>query len=143
MLKMINPLISPELLCELSKMGHGDEIVLSDAHFPADSVNDTIFRADGIEVADLLDAILPLFELDQYVDDKVVMMQAVSGDHLPEGLVEEYSRSLPGGVAISFTERFAFYERSKNATCVVVTGTTRKYGNIILKKGVTPDWQSN
>ena len=74
MLKNISPLISPDLLKELCKMGHGDEIVLSDAHFPAYSFNDVIFRADGIEVPQLLEAILPLFELDQYVEDKVVMM---------------------------------------------------------------------
>jgi len=42
---------------------------------------------------------------------------------------------------ISATERidrFAFYERAKNAFAVVMTGETAKYGNIILKKGVTP-----
>lgn len=138
MLKNISPIISPELLCELSRMGHGDEIVFSDAHFPAYSVNKNIIRADGSEVSDFLHAVLPLFELDQYVDDKVVMMSAVTGDSLPEGLVDEYSEALPEGVSMSFTDRFAFYDRAKTAHCIVVTGTTKKYGNIILKKGVTP-----
>ncbi|WP_068083728.1 L-fucose mutarotase [Polycladidibacter stylochi] len=141
MLKRINPIISPELLCELHKMGHGDEIVLSDAHFPAYSCNEKVMRADGSEVSDLLKAITPLIELDQYVTDNAVMMQAVEGDTLPEGLVEEYTSCLQDGAEISFIDRFAFYERAKSASCVVVTGTTRKYGNIILKKGVTPDFQ--
>lgn len=119
-------------------MGHGDEIVFSDAHFPAYSCNENIFRADGIEVSQMLNAVIPLFELDQYVDDKVVMMAPVEGDELPEGLVEEYSSELPDEVNITYIDRFDFYKRAKSATCVVVTGTTRKYGNIILKKGVTP-----
>lgn len=138
MLKNISPIISPDLLKEMHKMGHGDEIVFSDAHFPAYSCNETIFRADGIEVSQMLNAVIPLFELDQYVEDKVVMMSPVEGDELPEGLVEEYSRELPEEVKITYIDRFDFYKRAKNATCVVVTGTTRKYGNIILKKGVTP-----
>ncbi|WP_068310330.1 L-fucose mutarotase [Polycladidibacter hongkongensis] len=137
MLKNIDPTISPELLYEIHKMGHGDEIVLSDAHFPAYSVNDKVLRADGLEVTRLMQAILPLFELDQYVDDKAVMMAPVEGDSLPEGLAEDYQSALPAGVSITYTDRFAFYDRAKTASVVVVTGTTRKYGNIILKKGVT------
>ena len=74
MLKGISPLFSPELLAALYRMGHGDEVVLADAHFPGNSVNDFVIRADGLKIADLLDAILPLFALDDYVDDPVVMM---------------------------------------------------------------------
>ena len=66
MLKGISPLISPELLATLARMGHGDEIVLADAHFPGETFNKNVLRADGLKVADLLEAILPLFELDQY-----------------------------------------------------------------------------
>jgi hypothetical protein len=71
MLKGISPLLSPELLAELCKMGHGDEIVLSDAHFPADTFGARVIRADGIRVPDLLDAILPLMVLDEYVESPV------------------------------------------------------------------------
>ena len=138
MLKNISPLISPQLLCKLCEMGHGDEVVFADAHFPAYSCNDTVFRADGIEVSALLAAVTPLFELDQYVEDKAVMMAPVEGDQLPDGLVDEYLSALPADVSMTHIDRFAFYDRAKQASCVVVTGTTRKYGNIILKKGVTP-----
>lgn len=138
MLKNISPIISPDLLRELHKMGHGDEIIFSDAHFPAYSSNRPVMRADGIEVSQLIEAVIPLFELDQYVEDKVVMMSPVVGDELPEGLVEEYSKALPDGVNITYIDRFEFYARAEKSTCIVVTGTTRKYGNIILKKGVTP-----
>ncbi len=138
MLKTINPIIEPELLYILAKMGHGDEIILSDIHFPAYSFNDKVLQARGCEVSDLAGAITSLIELDQYVADKAVMMATVGSDEHPPGLVEEYRSQLPVDTEICFIDRFAFYERAKSATCVVVTGTTRKYGNLILKKGVTP-----
>lgn len=82
MLKGISPLLSPELLALLSRMGHGDEIVLADAHFPGESCNDYVLRADGLRIADLLDAVLPLFVLDAYVDEPLIMMKAEPGDTL-------------------------------------------------------------
>lgn len=82
MLKGISPLISPELLKILASMGHGDEIVLSDAHFPAHTMNAQVVRADGLKIPELLEAILPLFELDRYVQHPLVMMAAVEGDLL-------------------------------------------------------------
>lgn len=141
MLKGISPLFSPELLAALYRMGHGDEIVLADAHFPGHSVNKQVIRADGLLIEDLLDAILPLFALDNYVSDPVVMMACVPGD-LPDPAVESgYRRVIdkytPETPAITFVERFAFYERSKTAFAVVMTGDRRKYANIILKKGVS------
>lgn len=141
MLKGISPLFSPELLATLYRMGHGDEIVLADAHFPGDSVNKLVIRADGLKIADLLDAILPLFALDTYVDDPVVMMACVPGDEPDPEVEADYlsaiKRHAPGGPQIQFIERFAFYNRAQNAFAVVMTGETRKYGNIILKKGVS------
>ena len=79
MLVGISPLFSPELLATIYRMGHGDEIVLADAHFPGHSVNANTLRADGLGVAELLEAILPLFVLDTYVDRPVFMMDAVPG----------------------------------------------------------------
>ncbi len=142
MLKGISPLFSPELLATLYRMGHGDEIVLADAHFPGDSMHSLVIRADGLQVADLLDAIIPLFELDEYVDDPVVMMACVPGDEPDPAVEADYraaiTRHAPDAPDIQFIERFAFYDRAKAAFAVVLSGETRKYGNIILKKGVTP-----
>ena len=138
MLKNIDPRLSPELLYTLYCMGHGDEIVLSDAHFPAHSVNENVIRADGNQVEQLLKAMMPLFELDSYVTDAVVMMSASAGDELPPGLINDYKSVLPEKQEITFIDRFAFYERAQKASCVVITSSTRKYGNILLKKGVTP-----
>ncbi len=142
MLKGISPLLSPELLMVLATMGHGDEIVLSDAHFPADSFNSLVVRADGIKVDQLLEGILPLFEIDSYVDDPLVMMDAAEGDELDPAVQERYmvqiKKYAPEAPEIVRMERFAFYERAQDAFAVVLTGELAKYGNIILKKGVTP-----
>ena len=147
MLKGISPVISPELLAVLSRMGHGDEIVLADAHFPGDSFNDRVLRADGIGIPALLDGILPLFEIDSYVADPLVMMAAVEGDQLDPTVEASYlvpiQKHAPKAPAIQRIDRFAFYDRAREAFAVVMTGETAKYGNIILKKGVTPVWQSS
>ncbi|MEE4115935.1 MAG: L-fucose mutarotase [Marinilabiliaceae bacterium] len=142
MLKGISPVISPDLLAVLARMGHGDEIVLADAHFPGESCNNNVLRADGIKIRDLLEGILPLFELDSYVPDPLVMMAPVEGDTLDPAVEEGYlagiNKSNPRVKKISRIDRFGFYERTKSAFAVVMTGETAKYGNIILKKGVTP-----
>ncbi len=142
MLKGISPLISPELLKILASMGHGDEIVLSDAHFPADTMNNNVIRADGLKIADLLEAILPLFELDSYVEYPLVMMAAVEGDTLDPAVENKYIKNIkisnPQISKIDRISRFDFYDRTKSAFAVVITGETAKYGNILLKKGVTP-----
>lgn len=142
MLKGISPLISPELLAVLCRMGHGDEIILADAHFPGDSYNPNVLRADGLGIPALLDGILPLFELDAYAGDPLVMMAAVDGDTLDPAVEASYLVPIqihaPQAPAISRIDRFDFYDRAMAAFAVVMTGETAKYGNIILKKGVTP-----
>jgi len=141
MLKGIHPCISPDLLKTLAEMGHGDEIILADAHFPGHAFKTRILRADGLDVTTLLDGILPLFELDSYADP-LVMMQAVEGDRLDPAVEEQYmavvGRHVPGAKPPTRIDRFAFYERTHSVFAVVMTGETRKYGNLLLKKGVTP-----
>ena len=143
MLKGINPIVSPDLLKILAEMGHGDEIVLSDAHFPGNTFcPKNVLRGDGLQIPDLLEGIIPLFELDSY-DDPLIMMAAVEGDELdPQveaGYMEAIRKAAPDAPAPIRIDRFAFYDRAAKAYACVVTGTTAKYGNIILKKGVTPD----
>ncbi|MBT8044373.1 MAG: L-fucose mutarotase, partial [Verrucomicrobiae bacterium] len=119
MLKGISPLLSPELLAIMCRMGHGEELVLADAHFPAHQFNDRVIRADGLAIPDLLDAILPLFVLDPYDPAPVITMEAVDGDSLDpkvEGsyadAIERHSELNP---SITRLERFAFYDRVKQA----------------------------
>lgn len=141
MLKNISPLISPQLLKTLAEMGHGDEIIFSDAHFPAHSMGPKVIRADGLHVSDLLAAIIPLFELDSYAPP-LVMMAAVEGDTLDASVEQRYLQALSSpdrrDLSVTRIDRFAFYERAQKAFAIVITGETAKYGNILLKKGVTP-----
>jgi L-fucose mutarotase len=123
-------------------MGHGDEIVLADAHFPGETFNSRVLRADGLRIAALLDAILPLFAIDTYVKDPLVMMAASPGDALDPAVEADYlvpiKKHAPAAPAIVRMERFPFYDRAQKAFAVLMTGETAKYGNILLKKGVTP-----
>ena len=138
MLKGIPEIIPPALLKILDEMGHGDEIVLSDAHFPAYTMNSKVVHVGIVPSPMMMDAILNLMELDQYVENPVIMMEPVPGDRVDPELLSECKTVLKGNAdRIEFIERFAFYERAKKACAVVVTGEKRVYGNIILKKGVT------
>ena len=137
LLKGVSPVISPELLKVLSEMGHGDEIVFSDAHFPAHTMNARVIRADGIGCDELLKGIAPLIELDAYATP-VVMREAVKGDTLDPEVEKKYRAALGYKGEIERMERYAFYERAKKAYAVVLTGETAKYGNVIIKKGVIP-----
>lgn len=142
MLKGIDPIISPELLKVLAEMGHGDEIVLSDAHFPGHTFcPKNVMRGDGLQIPDLLEGIIPLFELDSYAEP-LIMMAAVEGDELDPQVEADYMAAIkkdaPDAPAVTRIGRFEFYDRAEKAYACVVTGTTAKYGNIILKKGVTP-----
>lgn len=140
MLKGISPLVSPELLSTLARMGHGDELVLADAHFPGESCGRRVLRADGLSIAPLLAAILPLFELDQY-EPPLLMMAPIAGDRLDPELelsyVEVALRHAPAAPPVVRLERHAFYERARAAFAVVMTSDTAQYANLILKKGVT------
>ena len=137
MLKGISPVVSPDLLKTLAEMGHGDEIVIADAHFPGHTFNSRVLRADGLDADQLLAGIIPLFELDAYATP-VIMMEAVPGDTLDPAVEARYRKALGYDGMIERVERFAFYERAKKAYAVVLSGEIAQYGNIILKKGVTP-----
>ena len=141
MLIGISPVIGPDLLDALYRMGHGDEIVLADSFFPGQTCNSRVIRADGIRVPALLEGILALINLD-FAAPPVIMMDAIPGDSLDPEVEKSYRKVIdklwPGTPPTEKIERFAFYERTKKAFCVVMTGETVKYGNIILKKGVVP-----
>jgi L-fucose mutarotase len=141
MLKGISPFIGPDLLAVLHRMGHGDEIVLADAHFPGHALGPQVLRADGIAIYTLLDGILPLFVLDSYAPP-LIMMDVVPGDALDSAVESDYMevvrRHAPAAPRPLRLERQAFYDRARTAFAVVMTGELRKYGNLILKKGVTP-----
>jgi L-fucose mutarotase len=141
MLKGLSPCLSPDLLKTLAEMGHGDEIILADAHFPGHTVGRRVLRADGLSISTMLDAIIPVFELDSYAPP-LVMMQVVAGDTLDAQVETDYLQAIrrhaPHAPAPERIDRFAFYDRARTVYAVLMTGELRKYGNILLKKGVTP-----
>lgn len=142
MLEGISPLFSPELLAALYAMGHGDELVLADAHFPGESLGQEVIRADGLKIPDLLRAILPLYAIDTHDEHPLIMMAPVEADRVDPNVESSYRAIIgelrPGTPTIHKLERFDFYERAQEAFVVVQTGDTATYANIIIRKGVTP-----
>ena len=141
MLKGINKIISPELLKTLCEMGHGDEIVIADGNFPAETFGKRVIRADGIGGTAMLEAVLSLIPLDTYSNSNMILMQLMECDQGKinpviwqeyETIANKYYRN----VKIGNIDRFAFYERAKTAFAVIATGEEAVYANIILKKGV-------
>ncbi|MCP1308274.1 L-fucose mutarotase [Paenibacillus tyrfis] len=140
MLKGIPSILSPELFKIMMEMGHGDELVLADGNFPAASHAQRLVRCDGHGIPQLLDAILTFFPLDTYAEHLVALMAVVPGDPVKPIIWDEYraivKKHAPEAAEPAFVERFAFYERAKQAYAVVATGEGALYANIILKKGV-------
>ena len=143
MLKGIPKIISPDLLKALSEMGHGDTLVIADGNFPSASIgkNAIVIRYDAVGVPPLLEAILELFPLDTYVKKPVSLMEVVPGDTVETPIWEEYKRAIckadeRGEDTIQNVERFAFYEKAKEAYLVIATSESALYANIILQKGV-------
>ncbi|MDQ0455779.1 RbsD/FucU family protein [Rhizobium paknamense] len=137
MLKTINPLLTGELLAILADMGHGDEIVIADANFPAVTVAERLIQMPGIDASSVVEAVLSLMPLDDFVDFPAAVMDA-PGDRPTiyaefETIIESAEKRR---IPLEPIDRFAFYDRSKTAFAVVSTGERRLYGNIILKKGV-------
>jgi L-fucose mutarotase len=144
MLKGIDPLLHADLLHVLRAMGHGDELAIVDANFPAASMGRRVVRADGVSATRMLAAVLSLLPLDDFVDAPCARMEVVGDpDAVPEicGEFQAIVDRVEGRpVALAKLERFAFYARAREAFALVQTGESRLYGNLLLKKGVVrPD----
>ena len=138
MLKNVPKIISPELLKVLCEMGHGDEIVIADANYPAETNGKRVVRADGLKGPELLEAILELIPLDTYAEENMLLMATTNGDPTPEiwDVYKKRAEKKDKNVRLGFLERNEFYNRSKNAYAIVASGEEAIYANIILKKGV-------
>jgi L-fucose mutarotase len=139
MLKGIPPALSPDLLKILAAMGHGDELVIGDCNFPADSMGRRCVRADGVRGLDLLDAILRLFPLDTFVEAPVTLMKVVPGTLDGNPPIWDDFRKIVDirepGTKFRFVEREEFYEQARNAYAVVATTELALYACLIIKKG--------
>ncbi len=141
MLKGVPKIISPELLKKLSEAGHGDEIVIADGNFPAETFGKRVVRADGISGTKMLEAVLSLVPLDTYSDPNFMLMQLTESDKgkINPTIWEDYKKianEKDDNVRVGFIDRFDFYERAKSAYVVIATGEEAVYANIIIKKGV-------
>ena len=143
MLKGIPPILGPDLLYILRAMGHGDEIAIVDANYPADSTGPELVRLDGLSATDVLDAVLTVMPLDTYVDEQAFGMEVVGDPDKREKTHKEFDKLIKAyepKMKLSMLERFAFYERVHGAYAIVQTGERRLYGNVLLKKGIVrPD----
>ena len=145
MLKGIPSILSPELLKVLCEMGHSDRLVIADGNFPTESMgkNCITIRMDGHGVPEILDAILQVFPLDTYVEKPVNLMELMPGDvgkvatpfwDTYKEIVAKYDNR--GAEAVGNIERFAFYDEAKEVYCIIATGETAIYANVMLQKGV-------
>ena len=145
MLKNIDPLLNADILYALRAMGHGDDVIICDANFPADSVArqtvlGRVLRIDGVDAPRAVRAVLSVLALDSFVPDPALRMEVVGDpDALPAVQREaqaEVDRAEGRAVPFAPIERHAFYARARAAYCVIATGETRGYGCFIFKKGV-------
>jgi L-fucose mutarotase len=127
----------------LDEMGHGDQLVIADGNFPAESIgkNAHVVRLDGLGGLEVLTAILQLVPLDQYDETPIRLMEVVPGDPVKTPIWDEYKAEIRkndnrGDAVVGLLERFAFYDAARQAYCVIATGESAQYANILLRKGV-------
>lgn len=139
MLKGIPPILGPELLHILRAMGHGDEIAIVDANYPAEGAGPPVVRLDGQTATETLDAVLTLMPLDTFVEEQAIGMEVVGNPRKREQTHRDFDKIIKRhepGMKLTLLERFAFYDRVGDAFAIVQTGERRLYGNVLLKKGI-------
>jgi L-fucose mutarotase len=147
MLNNMPKVMTPEIMTIIMQMGHSDEVALVDAHFPGYSNANRFYRAAGVSIPEILDAILYFFPLETklFAEKSAFMMEVVKGDSMDLNLMGEiesvFKKYDPDYGGIEKLERMKFMERARNAFAIISTGETRKYSNVILTKGLAfPDF---
>ena len=140
MLKGLDPLLGPDLLHILAAMGHGDELVIADANFPAASIARRLVRLDGVDAPRALRAVLSVLPVDTFTPTPAAVMAVVGDPGAVPPPVRDFQPIVDAAagrpVRFEVLERFAFYERARAAFAVVATGEPRPYGNVLVVKGV-------
>lgn len=140
MLRGIPKILPPELVKCMMEMGHSDYLIIADANFPGTAHAKKMIRMDGIMIPELLEAILQVFPLDNFVDDPVRLMPNLPSEPVPEiwetyrELLAKYDKD-DAFKEFAFIERLAFYDHAEKAYVIIQTGDESRYGNIILQKG--------
>jgi L-fucose mutarotase len=145
MLKGLNPSLNADVLHALRAMGHGDDLIICDTNFPADSVArqtrlGTLLRMENLTAAEAATAVLSVYPLDTFVDDAAARMEVVGKPDQIEPVQQEVQTAIDAAEGRPWpmigVERYAFYERAKQAYCVIQTGERRFYGCFAFRKGV-------
>ncbi|WP_223422833.1 RbsD/FucU family protein [Tateyamaria pelophila] len=144
MLKGIDPLLNADVLYALRAMGHGDDLIIADTNFPSDSVaRETVLgevlRIDR-PVAEVIKAVLSVYPIDTFVEDAAARMEVVGEPDTLLPVMDEVQAEVSkvDGPTLLGIERYAFYDRAKQAYAVIQTGERRFYGCFALRKGVVP-----
>jgi len=146
MLKGIDPLLNADVLQALRAMGHGDDLILCDTNFPADSVARQtalgfLLHIDA-PLARVAKAVLSVYPLDGFVDDAAARMEIVGDPNAVPDVQQEVQAEIDAAEGKPWPmvgiERYAFYERAKQAYAVIQTHERRFYGCVALRKGVIP-----
>ena len=144
MLKGIDPILNADVLYALRAMGHGDDLIIADTNFPSDSVARETVLGEVLRIdrpaAEVVKAILTLYPIDTFVDDAAARMEVVGEPDTLMPVMQEVQAevSAAGGPTLLGVERFAFYDRAKQAYAVIQTAERRFYGCFALRKGVVP-----
>ncbi|KNG93075.1 RbsD/FucU family protein [Pseudaestuariivita atlantica] len=144
MLKGIDPLLNADVLYALRAMGHGDDLIISDTNFPADSLARETVLGEVLRIdrpaAEVVRAVLSVYPIDTFVDDAAARMEVVGEPDTILPVMEEVQAEVfaAGGPKLVGVERFAFYDRAKSAYAVIQTQERRFYGCFALRKGVVP-----
>jgi len=138
MLIGIDPILSPDILHGLRAMGHGDEVVIADGSFPAETVARRLVRMEAADLKSMLRAVLSVLPIDDSEPDPVLGMEVIGNptEVMPaHTLIRDALGRVAGGHQLTLLERFAFYDRAKQASLVIATGERLFYGNVIIRKG--------
>ena len=147
MLKSIDPILNADVLYALRAMGHGDDLVICDTNFPADSVaRQTVLarllRLDNVTAGRAARAILSVMPLDAFVEHPALRMEIVGKPAEVPPVQAEVQKEIDTAEGRSWPmgsiERFAFYDLAKKSYCVIQTGERRFYGCFVFRKGVIP-----
>lgn len=144
MLKGIDPILNADVLYALRAMGHGDDLIIADTNFPSDSVARETVLGEVLRIdrpaAEVVRAVLSLYPIDTFVDDAAGRMEVVGEPDTILPVMQEVQTQVTaaGGPTMIGIERYAFYDRAKQAYAVIQTGERRFYGCFALRKGVVP-----
>lgn len=143
MLKGMDPRLSPEVLCLLARMGHGDSVAVVDANYPAYSMGVPVLRMDGLDAAQAVEVITSVMPLDRFVEHPVRYMVDKPGEPLREAaqaVMEAAEKAEGRAIDGGGLERMAFYDEGRKTQGIIVTAETRSYGDFLLTKGTWPEF---